>query len=232
MIPTGGYGMNTGVGDAVDLGWKLAAVLQGWGGPALLPSYEAERMPVGRRNRDTSARHASVRMTISTGTPSRVHEDSDRGARARARAGEQIRTLGNLENEALGIELDYRYDDSPIVCTEDGDGPKWSPEAYVPSTRPGARAPSVILEDGRGVFDLLGSGFTLLRFAEVPVSSLVEAARACGLPLWVVDIRDENARRLYERDLVLVRPDQHVAWRGDVAPRDPASVVDRVRGAA
>ncbi|MDG2308271.1 MAG: FAD-dependent monooxygenase [Candidatus Binatia bacterium] len=231
MIPTGGYGMNTGVGDAVDLGWKLAAVLEGWGGPGLLPSYETERLPVGCRNRDTSVRHASVRMQISAAASPKIHEDSTKGEGSRGKLAEQIRTLGNLENEARGIELGYRYDGSPIICAEEGEAPTWSQEEYVPSTWPGARPPSVILEDGRGLFDLFGPGFTLLRFAEVPVNALVEAARECGLPLWLVDVRDENARRLYERDLVLVRPDQHVAWRGDTAPSDAGAVLDRVRGA-
>ena len=231
VIPTGGYGMNTGVGDAVDLGWKLAAMLEGWGGPALLPSYQAERRPVGLRNRRASARHMAVRMEIGRAASPAIHEDTPRGERARKQLGSRILALGNLENEALGIEIGYRYDDSPVICHEEGNAPPYEMERYVPSSWPGARLPSLFLEDGSAVFDRLGKGFTLLRLAEVDASSLESAAAARGLPLESVEIRDAKARALYERDLLLVRPDGHVAWRGDAAPADALAVIDRVRGA-
>jgi len=232
FIPTGGYGMNTGVGDAVDLGWKLAAMLQGWGGAALLPSYEAERRPVGFRNRAASARHLSIRTEIASAYTPRIHQDSPRGEKARRALGARITALGNLENEALGIEIGYRYDDSPIVCCEAGAAPPWEMARYHPSTWPGVRIPSVFLTDGRALYDLLGKGFTLLRFADVDATGLVDAAAQQRLPLEVVDVRDPHAARLFERDLVLVRPDHHVAWRGSRPPDDPAAVVARVRGAA
>ena len=232
VVPTGGYGMNTGVGDAVDLGWKLTAMLEGWGGPSLLPSYEVERRHVGRRNREASARHSAVRMQIGRAYTPRVHEDSPRGEAARRELGRTIETLGNLENEALGIEIGYRYDDSPVLCHETGEAPPYTMDRFVPSTWPGVRAPSLFLADGSAILDRLGRGFTLLRFADVDASALEEAAAERRVPLEVVDVRDERARRLYERDLVLVRPDQHVAWRGDEAPADARAVIDRVRGAA
>jgi 2-polyprenyl-6-methoxyphenol hydroxylase-like FAD-dependent oxidoreductase len=232
VIPTGGYGMNTGVGDAVDLGWKLAAMLEGWGGPELLAAYGCERRAVGVRNRRASARHMSVRMEIARACSPRVHEDSPRGEAARTALGEKIVQLGNLENEALGIEIGYRYDDSPVICHEDGVAPPYEWDRYVPSTWPGVRAPSVFLEDGTALFDRLGRGFTLLRFSDVEVSAFERAAEERGVPFDVVDVRDEKARRLYERELVLLRPDQHVAWRGDAAPEDALAVVDHVRGAS
>jgi len=231
VIPTGGYGMNTGVGDAVDLGWKLAAMLEGWGGASLLPSYEAERQPVGFRNRKASARHMSVRMAIARAYTPRVHESSPRGERARRELGEKILELGNLENEALGIEIGYRYDGSPVICQEDAEPPPYEMERYTPSTWPGVRVPSLFLDDGSALLDRLGKGFTLLRFAEADASPFERAATERGVPLEVVDVRDEKARRLYQRDLVLVRPDQHVAWRSDAVPGDPVQVIDRVRGA-
>jgi len=232
VIPTGGYGMNTGVGDAVDLAWKLEAVLKGWGGPALLPSYDQERRPVGFRARAASARHADIRRQIFASYSPEVHENSAAGARARSDLGSRIQELGNLENEAHGLVIGYRYDDSPIICHEKGEPPSEDLAAYVPSTWPGVRVPSVILEDGTAIFDRLGSGFTLLRFTDVDSTPIVAAAAERGLPLDVVDIRDKNAQALYENHLVLVRPDQHVAWRGDAAPPDPLGVVDRVRGRA
>jgi hypothetical protein len=142
-----------------------------------------------------------------------------------------IHDLGNLENEALGIEIGYRYDESPIVCHDAGEPPPYEIERFEPSSWPGVRAPSLFLEDGSALLDHLGRGFTLLRFADVDTAHLERAAAARGVPLEVVDLRDAHARQIYECDLVLVRPDQHVAWRGDEAPIDADAVMDRVRGA-
>lgn len=232
FIPTGGYGMNTGVGDAVDLGWKLAAVHQGWGGAQLLDSYERERLPVASRNLAATARHIGVRATIGEEWVPEIHEDTERGAAARRKLGRRILELGNLENEALGIEIGYRYDESPIVWHEDGDGPPLDLARYPASTWPGLRAPSVFLADGSAIFDRFEDGLTLVRFQDLEVEEMVAAARARAVPLEVLDIRDAHARALYERDLVLVRPDQHVAWRGNEPPDDPGLVLDRVRGTA
>ena len=230
VIPTGGYGMNTGVGDAVDLGWKLAATLKGWGGPDLLPSYEAERLPVGFRNRAASARHAGLRTQISHAYSPVAHEDTPKGEAARKALGKRIEELGNLENEALGIEIGYRYDDSPVVCHEEAAAPAYPIEQYHPSTWPGVRAPSLFLSDGTALYDRFSKGFTLLRFDDVEVTALERAAEDRGVPIETVDIRDSLAARIYEKKLVLLRPDQHVAWRGDKCPDDPFFVVDRIRG--
>ena len=154
-----------------------------------------------------------------------------RGKRARHVFGARILELGNLENEALGIEIGYRYDDSPVVYNENAAPPAYEMAKYTPSTWPGIRAPSVFLSDGTAILDRLDTGFTLLRFADLDVRSLEGAAAARGVPLCIVDIRDEKARAIYQRDLVLVRPDQHVAWRGDAEPGNSLAVIDRVRGA-
>jgi 2-polyprenyl-6-methoxyphenol hydroxylase-like FAD-dependent oxidoreductase len=231
VTPAGGYGMNTGVGDAIGLGWAVAAQIQGWGEPGLLDAYELERRPVALRNRAASARHSVVRAAIMSRARRAMHSEDWKGDRVRRRIGREIADLGNLENEADGIELGYRYDASPVICHEDGDAPVQRMDEYTPSTWPGARPPHVRLADGRAIFDLLGTEFTLLRFDDVDVAGLVSAAEARGVQLEVVDVRDPHARHLYERDLVLLRPDQHVAWRGDVAPASPLAVIDRVRGA-
>jgi 2-polyprenyl-6-methoxyphenol hydroxylase-like FAD-dependent oxidoreductase len=231
VIPTGGYGMNTGVGDAVDLGWKLAAMLQGWGGSDLLASYEAERQPVAFRNRSASARHAGLRTQISHAYDPVVHQPGPTGEAGRKVLGELIQQLGNLENEALGIEIGYRYDDSPIICDGVGDRPAYPIENYIPSTWPGVRAPSLFLSDGTALFDRFSKGFTLLRFDDVEVAAFEQAAESRGVPIEIVDIRDERVAKIYEKNLVLLRPDQHVAWRGNECPDDPIGVIDRVRGA-
>ena len=230
-MPTGGYGMNTGIGDAVDMGWKFAAVIQGWGGPKLLASIEAERRPVALTNCEAAGAHLDVRFRIAEAYTPLVHEDSPEGEAARAAWGAKILELRNDENECLGLELDYRYRNSPIVWTE-GDEPEWHRLRYRPSTWPGARAPHVFLESGEAIFDRFGAWFTLLRFdPAIDIQPIVRAASSRGVPLSVVDISDRNARKVYERDLVLIRPDQHVAWRGSVAPNDPMGLIDRVRGA-
>ncbi|MET8425668.1 FAD-dependent monooxygenase [Nocardia sp. NPDC004860] len=232
VTPAGGYGMNTGVGDAVGLGWALAARLQGWGGPRLLEAYERERRPVALPNREASARHTVVRGAIMAASRATMHSERWFGARTRRRIGREISDLGNLENEALGIELGYRYDHSPIVCRDTEDrAPRQRMDEYLPGTWPGARPPSLRLADGTAIFDLFGRGFTLLRFADHDVDGFRIAAAERKVPLDIVDIRDPHARALYQRDLVLIRPDQHVAWRGNAAPAGPLAVIDRVRGA-
>ena len=232
VVPAGGYGMNTGVGDAAGLGWMLAAIVQGWGGHRLLEAYAAERRAVALRNRTASARHTLVRLAIKTAYRKVIHTEGWNGERSRRRLGREILDLGNLENEADGIEFGYRYDSSPVICNEQHTAPADHMHAYTPSTQPGKRPPSLFLEDGQAIFDLFGLGFTLLRFADLDVDPLADAAAERGMPLKIVDIREDRARTLYERDLVLIRPDHHVAWRGNTVPDRPGAILDRVRGAA
>ena len=190
-IPTGGYGMNTGIGDAVDLGWKLAAAVKGFANRGLLDSYERERRPVGLRNRSASERHTGVRVKIAE-----LYQ-SERDPEALGRA---IAALGNAENESWGIEFGYRYD------RIEGD-----PLKYEPTTAPGARLPSVFLADGSALYDHLGPWFTLLRFGDADPSPLIDAA---PVPLEIVNVAEPRLAPIYGAKLVLVRPDTHVAWRG------------------
>lgn len=230
LIPTGGYGMNTGIAESADLAWKFAAVLQGWGGPHLLETIDTERRPVAQLSVDASRQNAGVRLQIAQAYDPVIHEDTAEGAAARATFGEFITDLGNAENESLGVELGARYRNSPIICHEDNE-PEWDRIRFIPSTWPGVRAPHVFLESGEAMFDLFGPGFTLLRFTDTDVDSVVAAAAERGVPLKLLDVRDANARKIYERDLVLVRPDHYVAWRGDAVPADALAVIDQVRGA-
>ncbi|MEL6386211.1 MAG: FAD-dependent monooxygenase [Pseudomonadota bacterium] len=234
VIPTGGYGMNTGIGDAVGLGWALAAQVHGWGGARLLQAYETERRHVGWRNREGSARHANVRADIRRDYDPVVHDDGNAGQSKRAAHGAHIMALGNLENEAWGLEWGYRYDGSPVICHESGDPPPYDWEAYTPSTWPGSRPPNIFLEDGTPLFDKFGRQFTLIAFDGTPATALVEAAETAGVPLTVLALTDRNAAHLYGHKLVLLRPDQHVAWRGDSDPAtdEAERIINIVRGAS
>ena len=220
-IPTGGYGMNTGIGDAFDLSWKLAAVLHGFGGEALLDSYERERRPVGLANCAGSERHNGVRLEIAGLYSPLLEEGGDGGAAERRRVGDRIAALGNAENECAGLELGYIYGDSPIVATELG-AVNLAPDplVYRPSARPGARLPSVLRADGESLYQSLGPWFTLLCRRSADADPLVRAAKALGMPLRIAAL-EPGFDALYDAACVLVRPDHHVAWRGD-CPRDGA----------
>lgn len=221
MFPTGAYGMNTGIGDAIDAAWKTAMLVQGSGGPALLDSYHAERHPVGLRNMHTSHRHLGVHLKAGA----LLREGAPPDAVA------SFLTAERGENECRGIELGYRYDDSPVVCHEDAPEPVWTPHRYTPTTWPGGRPPGLLLDDGTPILDRYAPCFTLVDFAgDGRARPLLDAAAGQGLPLVHTVVTDPGAREIWERDLVLLRPDHHVAWRGN-RPHDPASVVRRVRGA-
>jgi 2-polyprenyl-6-methoxyphenol hydroxylase-like FAD-dependent oxidoreductase len=229
LSPTGALGMNTGIGDAVDLGWKLAAVLAGWGGSNLLASYDAERRPVGQRNvrmaTEFHLAHGGVSDDLAT-----IEDDSEPGRMLRERLGAKLANSIGRMFRTDGLQLGYRYDPSPL-CVGDGTAaPPDDPESYAPSARPGGRAPHVWLRDGRSTLDLFGRGFVLLRFGEAPASALEHAAKARGVPLDVVDVDQPEAAALYGSRLVLVRPDGHVGWRGDALPTDAENLVDHVRG--
>ena len=288
MSPTGGYGMNTGIGDAVDLSWKLEAAVRGWAGDRLLESYELERRPVAWR----AVREAGGNLlrTLSPGANPALLEPTFEGALVRYEVGRRLSATMLREWYKNGIDLGYVYDPSPVCWPEaeepplpaafsddrlralsplpggwlaDGtpistatlrewqrltvhlaDGVETRTEwtelpaedvmIYRPTARPGARAPHVWLADGRSTLDWYGRGFTLLRLSDAPdAQPLVDAARSRAVPLAVVDCDDPAVFIAYRRRLVLVRPDGHVAWRGDGWPVGGAlALIDRVRGGA
>ena len=231
MSPTGGFGMSTGVADSVDLGWKLDAVLNGWGGAHLLESYDEERRPIAIRAAAASARN--FRAWVSASETASILDDTPEGAETRERIGQHMLAAGREDWDCLGMQLGYRYEGSPICIADGTPAPPDTVIEYNPTSRPGARAPHAWLKDGRSTLDLYGRGFVLVRSGQdaPPVEPLVRAACGQSMPLKVIDIEDPEIARLYERKLVLVRPDGHVAWRGDALPSDPALVASAVRGA-
>ena len=207
VFPTGGYGMNTGVGDAIDIGWKLAAVINGWGGQGLLDSYDAERRPVGATNRLVALRHLDVHIgfveRVLAGVPRDQLKTYIEGRRG--------------ENEFDGIEFGYRYSTSPVIAHDQAIAPHWSEWDYVPSTWPGARPPSFIREDGTALFDHFGTGMTLVDFMG-DGHAVVQSALHAGVPMTHLPITEAKIRAKWERNYVLIRPDHCVAWRADELP--------------
>ena len=226
--PWGGHGFNTCVGDAVNLAWKLAAVLQGWAPASLLDSYEAERRPVAARTIGAAGDQEAFLA------PSFAEADlDDEGTAGRLLRADVARRLSVKESEfhSLGLVLGYDYPDSPVIVPDGRPVPAPTLRSYEPSAHPGARLPHAWLPDGRSLYDLLGDGFTLLRVGrEADPSALADAAARQGIPVRVLDLLHETGLRpRYDADLVLIRPDQHVAWRGSTVD-DPDGLVRSVVG--
>jgi hypothetical protein len=232
VIPTGGLGMNTGVGEATDLAWKLAAVLRGWGGPNLLPSYEIERRQVGERNVAASTFASRGRRKWRAMYRPNIRDATPEGAETRANLVRVAEVEQRKSNEMIGAELGYRYVGSPLIWPEPGEGPEHDFIRYVPTTWPGARLPHVWLDDGSAMQDRIGDGYTLLRLgrSSADVSALGGAFKTIGAPFTLLDVPDAPARDIYGFDLILLRPDLHVAWRGNRPPDDPAALAMRVTG--
>jgi 2-polyprenyl-6-methoxyphenol hydroxylase-like FAD-dependent oxidoreductase len=232
VIPTGGLGMNTGVGDAVDISWKLAACLQGWGGPRLLESYEAERRPIGAINVKASGGGTAGRTVWRAAYRPDIEDDTPEGRAALAHLLELARDEAPKSFRVVGAELGYRYAGSPVICDEPG-GPEPNIEEYEPTSWPGARLPHVWLEPGKvSVHDRIGDGFTLLRLAanKADAARLQKAFSALGAPFAVLDIDSANVREAYGFDYLLVRPDLHVVWRGHALPDDADKIARVVTG--
>lgn len=231
MSPTGGMGMNTGIQEVLDLGWKLQGTLEGWGGEELLKSYEIERKPVAARN--TSFSTQNFKAWQDTPDPSMVCDVTPEGERVRKQLGRRLREATRVEWESMGLQIGHRYEVSPI-CVPDGTPP--TPDdfrVYVPTARPGARAPHVWLDDGRSTLDLFGHTFVLMQLepeATQQAQALAKALRVKGVPVEIVVLDQARVKDVYEHPLVLVRPDGHVAWRGNVA-EDWGHITDVVRGA-
>jgi 2-polyprenyl-6-methoxyphenol hydroxylase-like FAD-dependent oxidoreductase len=234
MSPTGGFGMNTGIQDAIDLGWKLAAVAQGWAGSSLLRSYEIERRPVAVRNvTEASSNLGRMLSTRHRLPPPEIFQVGAAGDAARADYGRWFTETMRHEWFTIGFHLGYRYDGSPIIAPDATPAPPLPTSSYVQTARPGARAPHAWLPDGRSTLDLYGRGFVLLRLGrDAPGGErIARAAAQAGVPLDVIALDVAQVSELHERRLVLVRPDGHVAWRADEEPADARALIELVRGA-
>jgi 2-polyprenyl-6-methoxyphenol hydroxylase-like FAD-dependent oxidoreductase len=231
-IPHAGYGMNAGIADAGNLAWMLAAVLQGWAEPALLDAYQAERQPI-----TDQVSHFAFNMSKSISQQRReisadIERDDAVGEATRAQIGREAYELYVQQQCCGGLNFGYFYADSPIVAYDGAAHPAYSMGKFESSSVPGCRAPHVWLSDGRSLYDALGDGYGLIRFDPgVSVDGLIAEAKQRGVPLTVLDVADAGAAATYQKKLVLVRPDRHVAWRGDSQPADARELIERLRGA-
>ena len=231
FTPTGGLGYNTAVEDAVNLGWKLAAVLRGQAGDALLDSYETERRPLAERNTGYARRFADS-VGLFAATPL-LEQDNPAGEAERARASAHLNAHVRLEFNIPGVTFGGRYDGSPLIVGDGTLAPADQPNGYEPTACPGGRPPHAWLDDGRSLFDSFHSEWTLLALGPEPpdTTPFTDAARALALDLKVVAHQAPSLRLLYQAPLALIRPDQIVAWRG-ATPDAAQAVLQQASGAA
>ena len=235
-VPYAGYGMNAGIADATNLSWLMAAHLNGWAPASILDAYEAERLPITSQVSRFAMAHAEAEIRRRGAVPDEIEEAGSRGEAARAEVGRIAYEINVRQYACAGLNFGTYYDHSPIIAYDGAEQPGYTMDGYVASTVPGCRTPHFWFDDGTSLYDAMGPEFTLLRFdPTVDVAPLEAAASKRGLPLKVLDIdridRPDTAS-FCGGCLILSRPDQHVAWRGDNVPGDPVELVDRVRGAA
>jgi hypothetical protein len=204
-------------------------VVQGWGGPHLLERYGIERKPIAERN--TRFARSIAEYFRSMALPDALEDDGPAGDAARAQYGKHLELLGFKEFDAPGIHFGVYYGGSPIVMTEPGEPLPDDPNEYISNARPGARAPHAWLKEDDSLYDHFGRDFTLMKFSADPDTSGIERAAASrGVPLKVLPVENPEIRSLYGHDLVLIRPDQHIAWRGDAVPPDPDRLIAQAVG--
>jgi 2-polyprenyl-6-methoxyphenol hydroxylase-like FAD-dependent oxidoreductase len=231
VIPTGGLGMNTGVGDAFDLAWKLAGAVKGWGGSGLLDAYEQERRPIGIRNVAAAGwAAAGVPIWRALVTPA-VYDDTPEGATKRREVAESFDVNHRRMHGMVGVEAGYSYAGSPLIAAEPGNVAEWETSRYAPHARPGVRIPHMRLKDGRALQDVLADNYTLLDLCgDCDAAPLAQAFRALGAPLEILRLDEERVRGVYGASVFLLRPDLHIAWRGDGPPDDPSGLAALATG--
>ena len=231
-VPYAGYGMNAGIADAMNLSWLLAAHLNGWGGPSILDAYEAERWPITSQVSKFAMSHAEAEIRRRGAVPPDIEDAGPQGQRVRDEVGRLTYEINVQQYACAGLNFGTYYDASPIIAYDGAEQPAYTMNHYTPSTVPGCRTPHFSRADGSSLYDAMGPEFTLLRFdSGVDVAALEAAAQSRGVPLRVLDLERPDGAGYEGHSLVLSRPDQHVAWRGDRLPNDPTGLIDRVRGA-
>jgi 2-polyprenyl-6-methoxyphenol hydroxylase-like FAD-dependent oxidoreductase len=230
-VPMAGYGMNAGIADAANLAWLLAAHLSGWAPAGILDAHEAERLPITEQVSVFAMNHALSLSRQRSEVPDNIDADDAAGAQARIVLGKQAYDLNVQQYCCGGLNFGYYYDKSPIIAYDEATPPAYGMADFTPSTVPGCRVPHIWLNDGRSLYDALGPDYTLLRFdTAIDVSDLMSEAARARVPVRLLDVTPGEGAGVYDRSLVLARPDQHVAWRGNRAPENPRGLVELISG--
>lgn len=232
-VPYAGYGMNAGIADAMNLSWKLAATLKGWASDAILEAYVDERKPITEQVSRFAMGHAGGAIKERNTLPPEIEDATPAGEAARRAVGEAAYALNVQQYACAGLNYGYYYEGSPLIAYDGEAAPAYTMHDYAPSTVPGCRVPHLFLADGRSLYDLLGQDYTLLTLdRSADPQPLLDAARERFVPLtWLpLDRVNDHVPDVYRHAMLLVRPDGHVAWRGD-ACADPLALIDRLRGA-
>ena len=231
-VPYAGYGMNAGIADATNLTWQIAAVLNGWGAPALLDAFEAERHPITEQVSVFAMNHSAAMARTRREVPADIEATGPAGEAVRARVGQASYDLNVTQYCCAGLNFGSYYDNSPIIAAEEERPPPYSMGDFTPSTVPGCRTPHLWLDDRSSLYDAMGPDYTLLRFdTAADPGPLLAAARGQGMPLRLLDVGAADTAP-YRHAMVISRPDQHIAWRGDGSPADPDTLIARLRGEA
>jgi 2-polyprenyl-6-methoxyphenol hydroxylase-like FAD-dependent oxidoreductase len=231
-VPYAGYGMNAGIADAADLAWMLAAVVKGWGDARILEAYVSERHPITSQVSYFVMDHAHAMASARREVPANIEEPGEAAEAVRREVGRRAYELNVQQYCCAGLNFGYFYDKSPLIAYDGEAQPAYTMGGFTPSTVPGCRTPHFVLADGRSLYDAMGPDYSLLRLdRKVDVHPLLRAAASRGMPLRLVDLDGETVPAAYRHALLIARPDQHVAWRGDAVPADPLALVDRLRGA-
>ena len=232
FTPTGGLGYNTAVEDAVNLSWKLASVLKGQAPAQLLDSYHLERHALAVRNTGY-ARQFADSIGLFDAAPE-LEDDSAQGEAARAVASDYLNGHVRREFNIPGVTFGGRYDGSPLIVCDGSTAPPDAANSYTPCATPGGRPPHAWLPDGRSLFDTFHTEWTLLVMGAdgADTTAFENAAAAMGVDLKVVHQPSSEILALYEAPMVLIRPDQIVAWRGHSAEQASAVLAQVLGGGA
>jgi len=233
-VPYAGYGMNAGIADALNLSWLLAARVQGWAEESILDAYEIERQPITEQVSHFVMNHAQKMIKARRAVPPNIEDLDTEGEAARALIGQEAYELNVQQFCCAGLNFGYFYQGSPIIAYDDETAPGYTMGGFTPSTVPGCRVPHFFLADGQSLYDVLGSGYTLMRFDPgIDVSALMSEAKKWRVPLALLDLHDQpECPDVYRHALVMCRSDQHIVWRGQQLPPDLPALLTMLRGAA
>ena len=227
-LPMAGYGMNAGIADAANLAWKIAAVVNGWADKKLLDTFQNERQPILGQ---VSSIAMNIRKKNDLKLPDYIEEDTERGQTARQEVGQFMMETDSAQFACIGLNFGYFYEQSPVIAYDGSTPPTYTLGSYTPSTCPGCRVPHVWMDDGMSLFDKLGPEYTLLCLDKsIDVSELEQVSKSMGFPLDILNLEGKANTNVFDVPLVMVRPDQHIAWHGTQLPSDLTGLIKHIRG--